>query len=59
MQLGKVNNVQRVFDTATILTTKFIEEEQEILIPFSFQLPISVALSSERKSYRFNMRLFF
>ncbi|MDW7614349.1 sporulation protein [Peribacillus simplex] len=59
VQLDKVNNVQRIFDTTTILTTKFIEEEQEILIPFSFQLPISAALSSEHISYRFNTRLFF
>ncbi|KRF52515.1 hypothetical protein ASG99_12160 [Bacillus sp. Soil768D1] len=59
VQIDKMNNTQQNIDTTTILTTKFIEEEQEIRIPFSFQLPVSAAVSSEHISYRFNTRLFF
>ncbi|MEK4539187.1 sporulation protein [Peribacillus sp. FSL K6-1552] len=59
VQIDKMNNTQQIIDTTTILTTKFIEEEQEIRIPFSFQLPVSAAVSSEYISYRFNTRLFF
>ncbi|MGE7766809.1 sporulation protein [Peribacillus sp. NPDC096540] len=59
VQIDKMKNAQQVIDTTTILTTKFIEEEQEIRIPFSFQLPVTTAVSSEHISYRFNTRLFF
>ncbi|MFE4243704.1 sporulation protein [Peribacillus butanolivorans] len=59
VQIDKMSNTQQIIDTTTILTTKFIEEEQEIRIPFSFHLPVSASVSSEHISYRFNTRLFF
>lgn len=55
----KLEGVQKVIDSKTILSSTRIHSEESNEIAFAFQLPATVPVSSEEISYRFNTRLFF
>lgn len=50
---------ESIVDSTTILTSRLIEPEESNKIPFSFQLPISLPISTAEISYRFKTRLTF
>lgn len=51
--------VEKVLDTTTILTSTRIHSEELQKIPFTFQLPTCVPVSTQEVSYHFKTRLTF
>ncbi|MFC0273967.1 sporulation protein [Metabacillus herbersteinensis] len=51
--------IEKVIDTTTILTSTHIHSEEFKKIPFTFQLPASVPVSTQEVSYHFKTRLTF
>lgn len=53
------NGDEGVIDTFTVLTSKVIQSEECNQIFFSFNLPSSIPLSTEERTFRFKTRLAF
>lgn len=53
------SGIERVLDTATILSSSRIDSEGTNKMSFTFQLPDSLPISSAEVSYRFKTRLTF
>ncbi len=51
--------IEKVIDTATILSSKLINPEEVSKISFTFKLPEDIPASSDNISYRFKTRLTF
>ncbi|MGM0875587.1 MAG: sporulation protein [Bacillota bacterium] len=50
---------EKVIDTATILSSKLISSEESNNVSFTFKLPETIPVSTEKISYRFKTRLTF
>ena len=57
--MDKAANIEKVIDTKTILTTTQIDSEELYELSFVFQLPETMASSSDTLSYRFQTKLIF
>jgi sporulation-control protein len=57
--IDKVKRIEEIIDTTTILLTTHIDPEESSKVEFTFQLPRSVPVSSEKISYRFKTKLTF
>lgn len=53
------NKCESVIDSITILSSKMIDAEECFQIPFSYQLPATISVSGNGKSYRFVSRIVF
>ncbi len=59
VMLDQSTGKENVIDTTCILSSKLISSEEFNKIPFTFNLPDSVPVSSEDISYQFKTRLTF
>ncbi|PLR75321.1 sporulation protein [Bacillus sp. V3-13] len=59
VMIDLAEGIEKVVDTATILTSTRIDSEQFNKISFAFQLPAFMPVSTEDRSYRFKTRLTF
>ncbi|USK69865.1 sporulation protein [Peribacillus asahii] len=55
----KAAGIEKVIDTKIILTSKLINSEELYTLPFTFQLPASISVSTDEISYRFQTKLHF
>ena len=59
VMLDQSTEQEKVIDTATVLSSKLINSEEDNQVSFTFKLPETIPTSSERISYRFKTRLTF
>ncbi|MCM3440150.1 sporulation protein [Metabacillus halosaccharovorans] len=52
-------DIEKVIDTATILSSKLINPEEDSKVSFTFKLPEDIPASTDSISYRFKTRLTF
>ncbi|PMC40693.1 sporulation protein [Bacillus sp. UMB0899] len=57
--IDRDRKIEKVIDTATILSSKLINPEEDSKISFTFKLPEDIPTSTENISYRFKTRLTF
>ncbi|HZH58582.1 MAG TPA: sporulation protein [Metabacillus sp.] len=57
--IDKATNTEKVIDTATILSSKLINPEEDSKVTFTFKLPENIPVSTDSISYRFKTRLTF
>ncbi|NEU32052.1 sporulation protein [bacterium LRH843] len=59
IQMDHSKGIEKMIDTQTISTTKLIESDELYKISFSFKLPTTLTVSTDKISYRFNTKLTF
>lgn len=52
-------DIEKVIDSATILSSKLINPEEDSKVSFTFKLPEDIPASTDSISYRFKTRLTF
>lgn len=57
--IDKDTNTEKVIDTATILSSKLINPDEDSKVAFTFKLPENIPVSTDGISYRFKTRLTF
>lgn len=57
--IDESQKIQEVIGTTTLLTVQSVHPEESIDIPFNFKLPHLLRISTDKRSYRFQTRLFF
>lgn len=57
--IDKDTNTEKVIDTATILSSKLINPEEDSKVSFTFKLQENIPVSTDSISYRFKTRLTF
>ncbi|RBW68795.1 sporulation protein [Bacillus taeanensis] len=59
VMVDKKTGIEEILDSATILTSKLIEADEENKLPFTFKIPDTIQGSNPNVSYRFNTKLTF
>ncbi|KKI89905.1 sporulation protein [Bacillus sp. SA1-12] len=59
VMLNQTTGQEKVIDTATVLSSKLINSDESNSVSFTFKLPETIPISSEKISYRFKTRLTF
>lgn len=59
IKIDQSKGIEKIIDAPTILTSKLIQSDELYKISFSFELPSTIPVSSEKISYRFNTKLIF
>ncbi len=59
VQTDKKQGIEKIIKTTSIQNSAIISSEESNKIPFVFQLPVTVSVSSKVISYRFTTRLTF
>ncbi len=57
--IDRNTDIEKVIDTATILSSKLINPEEDSKVSFTFKLPEDIPASTDSISYRFKTRLTF
>ncbi|MBU7595560.1 sporulation protein [Metabacillus halosaccharovorans] len=57
--IDRNTDIEKVIDTATILSSKLINPEEDSKVSFTFKLPEDIPASTNSISYRFKTRLTF
>lgn len=55
----EMTHIEKVIDTTTIKIVSRIQSDEADNVPFSFQLPMNVPVSTKDISYRFKTKLIF